>query len=220
MPQNAPVTKIKGTKALGAEVILHGFDAIQRYKKLYELVEERGYSLVHSYNDPILIAGQGTVGYEIIEDLKEVDTIVVPLGGGGILSGVALAVKEINPKVRIIGVEPYSIPRYTESRKVGKPVEVPTRDTIADGLMITIPGNNTLPIIEKYVDEIITVEDRHIQRALNEIIFKAKLVVEPSAAIGIGAAISGNIKFKKDEKVCFVLTGGNIDPERLIKFIQ
>jgi len=165
LPENAPLTKIEGTKALGAKVVLHGFDSIQRYKKLYEIMDEEGYVLVHSYDDPTLIAGQGTVGYEIMEDIKDLDAIVVPLGGGGLLAGIAVAVKEMNPKIRIIGVEPTAIPRYSESRKLGKPVEVPMKNTIADGLMITKTGKNTYPIIEKYVDEIITVSDEFIYKA-------------------------------------------------------
>jgi threonine dehydratase len=220
LPENAPLTKIEGTKALGAEVILYGFDSIQRYKKLYEIVDEKGYTVVHSYDDPKLIAGQGTVGYEVLQDIEDLDAIVVPLGGGGLLAGIAVAVKEMNPKVRVIGVEPEAIPRYSESRKLGKPVEVPMKDTIADGLMITKTGVNTYPIIEKYVDEVVTVSDDYIYQALPEVIFKTKLVVEPSAVIGVAAAIEGNIALKKDEKVCFVLSGGNIDSEKLIQFLR
>jgi len=220
LPENAPLTKIEGTKALGAKVVLYGFDSIQRYKKLYEIMDEEGYVLVHSYNDPTLIAGQGTVGYEIMEDMKDLDAIVVPLGGGGLLAGIAVAVKEMNPNVRIIGVEPAAIPRYSESRKHGKPVEVPMQNTIADGLMITKTGDNTYPIIEKYVDEIIIVSDEYIYKALYEVVFKTKLVVEPSAVIGIAAAIAGKIKYESNDKICFVLSGGNIDPERLVEFIE
>jgi len=220
LPENAPLTKIEGTKALGAKVVLHGFDSIQRYKKLYEIMDEEGYVLVHSYNDPTLIAGQGTVGYEIMEDIKDLDAIVVPLGGGGLLAGIAVAVKEMNPNIRIIGVEPAVIPRYSESRKFGKPVEVPMKNTIADGLMITKTGDNTYPIIEKYVDEIITVSDEYIYKALYEVVFKTKLVVEPSAVIGIAAAIAGKIKHKSNNKICFVLSGGNIDPRKLVEFIE
>ena len=220
LPENAPLTKIEGTRALGAKVILHGFDSIQRYKKLYEIVEKEGYPVVHSYDDPMLIAGQGTVGYEIMQDMGNIDTIIVPLGGGGLLAGIAVAVKEINPKVRVIGVEPEAIQRYSESRKLGKPVEVPMKDTIADGLMITKTGKNTYPIIDKYVDEVIAVGDEFIYQALPEVIFKTKLVVEPSAVIGIAAALSGKLKIERSEKICFVLSGGNIDPERLVEFIQ
>lgn len=219
LPENAPQTKIDGTKALGAKVVLYGFDSIQRYKKLYEIMAEKGYTLVHSFNDPQLIAGQGTAGYEIMEDMRDLDAVVVPLGGGGLLAGVAAAVKEMNPKVRVIGVEPAAIPRYSESRKAGKPVVVPMQNTIADGLMITNTGDNTYPIIEKYVDEVVAVEDEYIYKALNEVVFKSKLVVEPSAVIGVAAAIAGKIKYESNDKVCFLLSGGNIDPERLVEFI-
>jgi threonine dehydratase len=220
LPENAPKSKIDGTKALGAEVVLYGFDSIQRYKKVYELQDEMGYTLVHSFNDPQLIAGQGTVGYEIMEDLEDVDAVVVPLGGGGLLAGVAVAVKEMNPKVRVIGVEPAAIPRYSESRKAGKPVEVEMKDTIADGLMLTKTGDNTYPLIQEYVDEVVTVEDEFIYKALNEVLFKIKLLVEPSAAIGVAAALAGKLNVKSTDKICFVLTGGNIDPDRLNMFVE
>ena len=152
LPENAPQSKIDGTKALGAEVILHGFDSIQRYKKLYEIQDEKGYTLVHSYNDPELIAGQGTSGLEIAQDMPDVDTVVVPLGGGGLLAGVAAALKESRPSVRIVAVEPAGIQRYAESRKAGHPVEVPMGETLADGLMITKTGEFNYPLIDKYVD--------------------------------------------------------------------
>jgi threonine dehydratase len=220
LPENATKSKIEGTKALGAEVILHGLDSVQRYKKAYELIEQKGHTLVHSYNDPQLIAGQGTVGYEIIEDLSDVDVVVVPLGGGGLLSGVSVAVKEMNPKVRVIGVEPAAIPRYSESRAMGKPVEMEIKRTIADGLMVVKPGENNYPIIQKYVDDVVAVEDEYIYMAIKEILFKAKILAEPSAAIGVAAALAGKLNIKSDDKVCFVLTGGNIDPDKLEKFIM
>lgn len=219
LPENAPVSKIEGTKALGAEVVLHGFDSIQRYKKLYEIQAEKGYTLVHSYNDPDLIAGQGTSGLEIIQDKPDIDTVIVPLGGGGLLAGVALAIKAINPDVRVIGVEPEGIPRYSESRKAGHPVEVEMGPTLADGLMITKTGEHNYPLIDQYVDEIVTANDEFITKALNEIVFKGKVLVEPSAAIGLAAALEGQISFKPGEKVCFFLSGGNIDPDKLAKFI-
>lgn len=220
LPENAAATKIEGTKSLEAKVILYGRDSVQRYQKLYELQKEKGYSLVHSYNDPELIAGQGTVGWEIMSDKKDLDVVVVPLGGGGLLAGIAVAVKEQNPKVKVIGVEPAAVPRFSESRKAGYQVVVPVKDTVADGLMVTATGSNTYPLIEKYVDEIITVEDEYIYQALYEVVFKTKLLIEPSAAIGIAAAISGKIKLKENAKICFVLSGGNIDPENLMEFVK
>ena len=189
LPENAPKSKIEGTRALGAEVVLHGFDSIQRYKKLYEIKAEKGYTLVHSFNDPELIAGQGTSGLEIIEDIPDVDTVVVPLGGGGLLAGVATAIKETRSSVRIVAVEPESIQRYAESRKAGKPVEVPMGATLADGLMITMTGEHTYPLIDKYVDEIVPASDEFIRKALMEIVFKSKLLVEPSLSRrGCGAS--------------------------------
>ena len=219
LPENAPRSKVEGCKNLGAEVILHGFDSIQRYNKLYEIQAEKGYTLVHSYNDPDLIAGQGTSGLEIMEDLPDVDTVVVPLGGGGLLAGVAAAVKETRPTVRVVGVEPANIQRYAESRKAGKPVKVEMGPTLADGLMITVTGENNYPLIDKYVDEIVPANDDFIRKALMEIVFKAKLLVEPSAAVGVAAALEENFKVKPGEKICFFLSGGNIDPEKLADFI-
>ena len=219
LPENAPQSKIEGTKALGAEVILYGFDSIQRYKKLYEIQDEKGYTLVHSYNDPELIAGQGTSGLEIAQDMPDVDTVVVPLGGGGLLAGVAAALKESRPSVRVIGVEPAGIQRYAESRKAGHPVEVPMGETLADGLMITKTGEFNYPLIDKYVDEIVPASDEFIKKALLEIIFKGKLLVEPSAAIGLAAALEGTFKVRAGEKICFFLSGGNIDPDKLASFL-
>lgn len=217
LPVNAPKVKIEGARNMGANVILHGMDSIERYKKLYEIQAEEGYTLVHSYDDVHLIAGQGTTGYEIIQDLDDVDTVIVPLGGGGLLAGVATAVKELKPSARVIGAEPVGIPRYSESRKAGHPVEVPMGETLADGLMITKTGMNTYPLIEKYVDEVIPVEDQYILKAMELLYFDAKVVVEPSAAIGLAAILSGKVQVEKDEKVCCVLTGGNIDKEKLVK---
>ncbi len=220
LPENAPQSKINGTKALGAEVVLHGFDSIQRYKKLYEIKAEKGYTLVHSFNDVELMAGQGTGGLEIFEDLPEVDTVVVPLGGGGLLAGVATALKESRSSIRVVGVEPEHIARYFESRRAGKPVEVPMGPTLADGLMITTTGDQTYPAIEKYVDEVVTASDEFIRKALNEIVFKSKLLIEPSAAIGLAAALEGTFKVRRGERVCFFLSGGNIDPDKLITLIS
>lgn len=219
LPENAPRSKVEGCKNLGAEVILHGFGSIERYNKLYEIQAEKGYTLVHSYNDPDLIAGQGTAGLEIMEDLPDVDTVVVPLGGGGLLAGVAAAVKETRPGVRVVGVEPANIQRYAESRKAGRPVKVEMGPTLADGLMITVTGENNYPLIEKYVDEIVPASDDFIRKALMEIVFKAKLLVEPSAAVGVAAALQGSFKVKPGEKICYFLSGGNIDPEKLADFI-
>lgn len=219
MPENAPHTKVEGCRAMGAEVVLYGNDSIQRYKKLYEIRDAKGYTMVHSYDDPALIAGQGTSGLEIAQDLPDVDAVVVPLGGGGLLAGVATAIKGMVPGARVIGVEPAAIPRYSESFRQGERVVVPMGDTIADGLMITMTGENTYPLIKTYVDEVVTAEDEFIKRALGSILFGAKVLPEPSAAVGVAAAMARTITFKADDKVCFFISGGNIDSDRLASLI-
>ena len=148
------------------------------------------------------------------------DTVVVPLGGGGLLAGVAAAVKETSPSVRVIGVEPAGIQRYAESRKAGKPVEVPMGATLADGLMITMTGEHNYPLIDKYVDEIVPASDEFIYKALMEIVFRSKLLVEPSASVGVAAALEGRDKVSPGAKICFFLSGGNSDPDKLASFIS
>ena len=215
LPANAPKIKIENTKALGAEVVLYDGDTAARWKKVYELADENGYVPVHAFEDPVVMAGQGTIGLEILEDLKDVDTVIVPMGGGGLISGIATAIKETKPSVRVIGAEPALTPKYYMSRINKKPTVLPLKNTIADGLRISVPGQNPYPIIEKYVDEIITVEDESIKEAMRLIAKNVKLIVEPASAICIGTLIEKKLKVREGEKVCSVLSGGNWDLEDL-----
>ena len=157
------------------------------------------------------MAGQGTIGCEILEDLDDVDTVIVPVGGGGLISGIATAIKETKPSVRVIGAEPALTPKYFYSRINKERTSLPLKNTIADGLRISVPGQNPYPIIEKYVDEIVLVEDEHIIAGMRALAKDAKLIAEPAASIGVGALLAGAIEVKQDEKVCAVLTGGNWD---------
>ncbi len=207
----APATKIESTKALGGEVVLSDGDSAARWETVCELSEKRGFVKVHASEDPYVIAGQGTIGLEILEDLKDVDTVIVPVGGGGILSGIATAIKEIKPSVRVIGAEPEATKKYYVSRINKKPTTLPLKNTIADGLMVSIPGDNAYHIIEKYVDEIVPVSDENIKTGMKMIAKDAKLIVEPSAAITIGALLEKRINIRKGERVCCVLSGGNWD---------
>ncbi|WP_186387672.1 threonine/serine dehydratase [Stappia sp. TSB10P1A] len=211
LPVTTPRIKIANTRALGAEVILFDGDNAARWKKVYEIAEQNGYAVVHGFEDPLVMAGQGTIGCEILEDLEDVDTVVVPLGGGGLISGIATAIKETNPSVRVIGAEPSLTPKYHRSRLNKERTSLPLKDTIADGLRISVPGQNPFPIIEKYVDEIVLVEDEHIVAGMRALARDAKLIAEPAAAIGIGALLAGSLTVRSDEKVCVVLTGGNWD---------
>jgi threonine dehydratase len=209
VPVTTPKIKIENTQALGAEVILFDGDTAARWKKVCEIAEENKYAAVHGFEDPLVMAGQGTIGLEILEDLEDVDTVIVPLGGGGLISGIATAIKETKPSVRVIGAEPALTPKYYQSRINKERTSLPLKNTIADGVRISVPGQNPYPIIEKYVDEIVLVEDEHIIAGMRALAKDAKLIAEPAASIGIGALLAGAVKVRPDEKVCAVLSGGN-----------
>ena len=211
LPVTTPKIKIANTQALGAEVILFDGDTAARWKRVYEIAEENGYVPVHAFEDPLVMAGQGTIGLEILEDLADVDTVIIPMGGGGLISGIATAIKETRPSVRVVGAEPALTPKYYHSRLNKERTSLPLKNTIADGLRISVPGQNPYPIIERYVDEIVLVEDEHIIQGMRALAKDAKLIAEPAAAIGIGALLAGVLKVRPDEKVCVVLTGGNWD---------
>ena len=211
LPVTTPKIKIANTEALGAEVILFDGDTAARWKKVYEIAEENGYVPVHAFEDPLVMAGQGTIGCEILEDLEDVDTVIIPMGGGGLISGIATAIKETKPSVRVVGAEPALTPKYYHSRLNKQRTSLPLLNTIADGLRISVPGQNPYPIIERYVDEIVLVEDEHIVQGMRALAKDAKLIAEPAASIGIGALLAGVVKVRPDEKVCVVLTGGNWD---------
>ncbi|BAL24856.1 threonine/serine dehydratase [Azoarcus sp. KH32C] len=211
LPVTTPKIKIANTEALGAEVILFDGDNAARWKRVYEIAEEMNYAAVHAFEDPLVMAGQGTIGLEILEDLEDVDAVIIPMGGGGLISGIATAIKETKPSVRVIGAEPALTPKYFHSRKNKERTSLPLKNTIADGLRLSVPGRNPFPIIEKYVDEIVLVEDEHIIAAMRMLAKDAKLIAEPAASIGIGALLAGAVKVEADEKVCVVLSGGNWD---------
>ncbi|WP_025591382.1 threonine/serine dehydratase [Agrobacterium tumefaciens] len=211
LPVNTPKIKIENTKALGAEVVLFDGDTAARWKRVYEIAAENHYAPIHAFEDPIVMAGQGTIGCEILDDLPEVDTVVVPVGGGGLISGIATAIKETRPSVRVIGVEPALTPKYFQSRINKTRTSLPLQNTIADGLRISVPGQNPYPIIEKYVDEIVLVDDHYIVEGMRALAKDAKLIAEPAAAITVGALLAGALDVKPEEKVCAVLSGGNWD---------
>ena len=220
VPITTPQIKIENTRALGAEVILFDGDTAARWKRVHEIAAENHYAVVHAFEDPLVIAGQGTIGCEILEDLPDVETVIIPMGGGGLISGIATALKETRPAVRVIGAEPSLTPKYFHSRINKERTSLPLRDTIADGLRISVPGQNPYPIIEKYVDEIVLVEDRHITMAMRMLAKDAKLIAEPAASIGIGALLARAVQVRPQEKVCVVLTGGNWDMPDLATIYQ
>lgn len=220
IPEDAPAIKIENAKAMGAEVILWDRRYDERWKKVREEVAEHGYTIVHAYEDFTVMAGQGTIALEIMEDLPDIDTVLVPIGGGGLISGISTAFKAAKPNVRVIGVQAAASAAYYVSRQKGCPSEAPILPTVADGLSCRRPGENPYPIIEKNVDDIVVVEEEAILEALRLVARNAKLVAEPSACVGIAALLSGAVKTRPDEKVCTVLTSGNWDIEMIGRVLK
>lgn len=220
IPEDAPSIKIENAKAMGAEVIVWHRNYDERWKKVRQEVAEHGYTIVHPYQDYTVMAGQGTIALEIMEDLPSLDTVLVPIGGGGLISGISTFLKESKSNVRVIGVQAAASCAYYVSRKNGRLSTAPVLPTVADGLSCRTPSEINYPIIEKYVDEIVIVEEEDIKEAVRFLGNKAKLVAEPSACVGIAALLSGKVKLRPDEKVCSVLTSGNWDIDMIGKIFN
>lgn len=220
MPIHAPLTKVVATRALGAEVVLSGTTFDEAVAHSRELQAEHGYVYVHAFDDELVIAGQGTVGWEIVEDLPQANVIVVPIGGGGIISGIALATKNLLPNVRVIGVQAAGCAPVNPSLKEGKPVEFVGAQTIADGIAVKRPGEITLKIIDEYVDEVVEVTEEEIARAIYHCVQNSRLVVEGAGSAGVAALLAKKIKVSADDTVCAVLCGGNIDGNLLARVLE
>lgn len=219
MPKHAPLSKVSATKSYGAEVVLHGNIYDEAYAKAKEIQAETGATFIHPFNDPYVIAGQGTIGLEIMEDLYDADAIVVPIGGGGLISGISIAVKNINPKTKIIGVQTKNVPSMAESITKNKITTVEGAPTIADGIAVKTPGDLTFSIIQKYVDEIVTVDEDEIANAILLLLERAKVVSEGAGAVPV-AAILNRLNSLKSKKIVAVVSGGNIDVNILARVID
>jgi len=215
MAENATPSKIAATEGYGAEVVLHGSIWDEANEKALELMEERGLTYVHPFDDPRLIAGQGTVGLEIMEDFPEAEVVVVPIGGGGLISGTSMAVKSVNPDIRVIGVESSGAPAMQRSVEEGRLITLEHADTIIDGLRVKRVGANTRSVCARFVDQIVTLPDEQIFEALLWLMARAKLVTEGAAAAPVGALLRGLIDAPAGTKVVAVLSGGNLDVEQL-----
>ncbi|MDQ3940100.1 MAG: threonine ammonia-lyase [Actinomycetota bacterium] len=218
MPAAASLPKVEATRRYGAEVVLTGKDFGEAFEAAVAFAEEHGSTFVHPFDHPDVIAGQGTVGYEIVEQLADVNTVVVPVGGGGLISGVSAAVKALKPSTRVVGVQAKGAASFKPSLERGSPVTLDRLSTIADGIAANSPGELTLAHVRENVDEIVEVSDEAIAEALVLTLERMKLVLEPAGAAGVAAVVENVAELKPP--VVVLLSGGNIDPLLLLRVIR
>lgn len=217
MPTTTPLIKVNRTKGYGAEVVLHGDVYDEACAKAYELAEEHGYTFIHPFDDLAVATGQGTIAMEIIKELPLVDYILVPIGGGGLATGVSTLAKLLNPKIKVIGVEPAGANCMQESLKAGKVTTMPRVSTIADGTAVKTPGSKLFPYIQKNLDDIITVEDAELVVAFLDMVENHKMVVENSGLLTVAALKHLDVK---DKKIVSILSGGNMDVITMSSVVQ
>ena len=220
MPKHAPLTKVAATRGYGANVVLHGDFFDEAAAKAVELTKKHGYTFVHPFNDPLVIAGQGTIALEIIEQLADVDAIVAPIGGGGLISGLAVAAKNVNPKIKVIGVQAANMPSMKQSIEQGKILTVNGKASLADGITVKTPGDLTYEICKKYVDDIVTVDETEIAGAILWLIERVKTVSEGAGAVPVAALMNGKISGIHNKKVAALVSGGNIDVNNMTRVIN
>lgn len=213
LPHTAAKNKVDKIRSLGAEVVF--CEVAERFEVAEKIRRERDAVVIPPFNDEVIMAGQGTAGLELIEQCPELDAVVVPVSGGGLIGGVSTAVKALSPKTLVYGAEPAVLPRYSASLKAGKPVAVPTQKSFADGLISLIPGDVCFPYVKANTDGFADVDEEYIYRATKLMILEGKLLCEPSSAITLGAVMQGLIHVKTTDKVCFFMSGGSISLEQL-----
>ncbi len=219
LPDGAPISKIEATKSYGAEVCLVEGVYDDAYKKALSLRDEKGYTFIHPFDDEDVIAGQGTIALEIVDQLPDLDAIIVPIGGGGLIAGIAYTMKSINPNVKVYGVQATGAPSMYKSVKDKEITELESVSTIADGIAVKKPGTLTYDICSKYVDEIVTVSDDEISAAILALMEQHKLVTEGAGAVAVAAAMFGKLDLEGKKTVC-LLSGGNIDVTILSRVIK
>lgn len=218
LPAGAPISKIEATKALGAEVCLVPGVYDDAYARAIELQKEHNYTFVHPFDDPKVIAGQGTIGLEILQEMPDVEAVIVPIGGGGLISGVAFAIKALRPDVKVYGVQSSGAPSMATSLQEGKIRHLHNVSTIADGIAVKEPGVNTFDMCNRYVDQVVVVSDDEIAAAILALLEKQKLVSEGAGAVSVAAAMFNKLPIKGKKVVCLV-SGGNIDVNTLKRVI-
>ena len=219
LPDSAPISKVEATKGYGADVCLVEGCYDDAYKKALELKEREGYTFVHPFDDENVIAGQGTIALEILNDLDNIDAIVVPIGGGGLISGIAYTVKQIRPSVKVYGVQATGAPSMYNAVNSGKPETLSSVSTIADGIAVKRPGDNTFALVSKYVDEIALVSDDEVASAILALMEKQKMIAEGAGAVSVAAVMFDKFDLK-GKRVVAVVSGGNIDVTSLSRVID
>lgn len=219
MPESAPLAKVTATEGYGAKVILSGSIYDDAYQKAMELQSETGATFIHAFNDLSIMAGQGTIGLEIIKDLPEVDTVLVPIGGGGLIAGIAVALKALKPDVRIVGVEAAGASCMLHALQVGKPEPLKQASTLADGIAVKCAGDLTFQTVSHYVDDIVTVEEEEISEAILTLMERSKTIAEGAGAVTVAAALQHKVDLTGQNAV-LILSGGNIDVNFLAQIIE
>jgi threonine dehydratase len=220
MPQYAPLIKIGNCRNLGANVVLHGHDFAEAKAHAYMLAKEKGLAYIDGYDDPAIIAGQGTMGTEILDQVKDPDAILVPVGGAGLLAGVSLAVKTLRPQTRVIAIEAENVASFSAAMKADKPTQITMQPTLADGLAIPQVGANAFAIARHHVDQVVTVSEDQIAIAILRLVELEKTVVEGAAATPLAAALFGKLPDLVGKRIVLLLCGGNIDPNILSRVIE
>ncbi len=219
LPDGAPISKIEATKGYGADVCLVPGVYDDAYKRAIELRDEKGYTFIHPFDDEDVIAGQGTIGLELIDQMKDVDAVIVPIGGGGLISGVAFAIKSLNPNIKVYGVQAAGAPSMKNSVDNKHIERLDSVSTIADGIAVKQPGENTFDICSKYVDKIVTVTDDEVSSAILTLLEKQKLITEGAGAVAVAAAMFDKVPIEGKKVIC-VVSGGNIDVNILDRVVK
>ena len=220
MPKQTPLIKVSNTRDLGGEVILHGANYDEALARARQLSKEDGFTFVHAFDDDAVIAGQGTIGLELLEEEARFDAVVVPIGGGGLISGLAIAMKTLQPGIRIIGVEPENAASMRAALLAGQPTEITIEPTIADGLAVKRAGARTLEVVQQYVDEVVSVSEEEIASAILKLLEIEKTVVEGAGAASLAAVLFHKVSGLEEKNVAIIVCGGNIDPNLLSKIIE
>jgi threonine dehydratase len=219
MPLTTPLIKVSATKAYGAEVVLHGANYDEACEEAIRRGNQQHLTFIHPFDDDAVIAGQGTLGLEMLQQHPEIEAVVVPIGGGGLIGGIACAIKETNPKVQVVGVQTSRLPSMKAAVSEGKPVTIPAAATIADGIAVRRAGDRTLPLVQKYVDQIVTVDEEEIANAILLLLEREKTMAEGAGAAAIAAIVNHKIEMS-GKKIAVLVCGGNIDVTLLSRIIE